>query len=97
MPADRQHAHKMLDQLGPGQFAAITHLLETMVIPDAVSIEDRDTLSHAERRAIDEADQWLRHNQPIAHDDVLADFGLTLADWDKMGTEPVPGEAPRRG
>lgn len=64
----------------------MVHLLETMVSPE----EDGDTLSGAERRAITEADEWLRHNQPIPHKEVLAEFGLTMADWEQMGQEPVP-------
>ena len=80
----KQHAHHLLDQLGPGQLAAVVHLLETMVSPH----EDGDTLSDAERRAVAEADEWLKHNQPIRHEEVLAEFGLTMADWDKMGQEP---------
>ena len=52
MAANRKHAHHLLDQLGPGQFAAVVQLLETMVSPE----EDGDTLSHAERKAVTEAD-----------------------------------------
>jgi hypothetical protein len=55
MAADVQHAHHLLDQLGPGPLAAVVHLLETMVSPE----EDRDTLSNAERKAVAEADEWL--------------------------------------
>jgi hypothetical protein len=73
MAADIQHAHHLLDQLGPDQLTAVVHLLETMVPPE----EDRDTLSGAERKAIGEADEWLKHNQPIPHEEVLAEFGLT--------------------
>jgi hypothetical protein len=91
MPADRRHAHQLLDQLGPGQLDAVVHLLETMV----TSEEDGDTLSNAERKAVAEADEWLRHNQPIAHEQVLAEFGLTMADWEKMGREPL-SQTPRR-
>ena len=91
MALDRQHAHDLLDQLGPGQLTAVMHLLEAMVAP-----EDRDTLSKAERQAIGEADEWLRHNQPVSHEQVLAEFGLTLADWEKMGQEPLPEEQSRR-
>jgi hypothetical protein len=76
MPADRQHAHHLLDQLAPKQLAAVVHLLETMVPPE----EDRDTLSNAERKAIAEADEWLKHNKPIPHEEVLAEFGLTMED-----------------
>jgi hypothetical protein len=94
MAVDKQHAHQLLDQLGPGQLDAVVHLLETMVAPAEAHDENGDTLSHAERIAIAQADEWLRHNQPIAHEDVLADFGLTMADWEKMGDEPLPTETP---
>lgn len=86
--SDKQHAHDLLDRLAPGQLAAVVHLLETIVPPD----EDGDTLSDGERQAISEADEWLMHSQPIPHDEVLAEFGLTMADWEKMADEPV---APR--
>lgn len=92
MAADIQHAHRLLDQLGPGQLAAVVHLLETMVAPD----EDGDTLSNAERQAVAEADEWLKHNQPIPHEEVLAEFGLTMADWEKMGQEPLAEETSQR-
>jgi len=91
MAIDRQHAHHLLDQLGPGQLAAVVHLLETMVAPD----EDGDTLSNAEREAVAEADEWLKHNEPIPHEEVLAEFGLTMADWEEMGKGPLPEETPR--
>jgi hypothetical protein len=90
MAADREHAHQLLDQLGPGQLAAVVHLLETMVS------EDSDTLSNAERKAVAEADEWLKHNQPIPHEEVLAEFGLTMADWEKMGEEQLPEQTPHR-
>ena len=91
MATDAQHAHHLLDQLGPGPLAAVVHLLETMV-----SLEDRDTLSPAERKAVAEADEWLKHNQPIPHEEVLAELGLSMADWDRMGQEPLSDETPRR-
>ncbi|HVP45177.1 MAG TPA: hypothetical protein VMT32_01290 [Bryobacteraceae bacterium] len=84
MAADIQHAHHLLDQLGPGQLAAVVHLLETMVSPE----EDGDTLSPAEAKAIAEADEWSKHNEPIPHEQVLAEFGLSMAEWEKMSREP---------
>jgi hypothetical protein len=92
MAADLQHAHQLLDQLGPGPLAAVVQLMETIVSLE----EDRDTLSPAERQAVAEADEWLKHNQPIPHEEVLAEFGLTMDDWDRMGREPLSEEAPRR-
>jgi hypothetical protein len=41
MAADN-HAHHLLDQLGPDQLAAVVHLLETMVSSD----EDGHRISH---------------------------------------------------
>lgn len=90
MAAD-QHAHHLLDQLGPDQLAAIVQLLETMITPE----EDRQTLSTAERRAIAEADEWLKSNEPIPHEEVLAEFGLTMADWEEMGRKAPPEEITR--
>ena len=80
--SDKQHAVELLERLGPGQLAAVVHLLETMV-----STEDGDTLSSAEAKAIAEADEWSKHNEPIAHEQVLAEFGLTMADWEKISRE----------
>jgi len=82
--SDKQHAVELLERLAPGQLAAVVHLLETMVSPE----EDGDTLSPAEAKAIAEADEWLKHNQPIPHEEVLKEFGLTMADWEKMSREP---------
>ena len=55
-----------------------------------------DALSKAERKAVAEADEWLKHNQPIPHEEVLAELGLTMADWEKMAEEPLLEETPRR-
>ena len=92
MAIDKQHVYQLLDQLGPGQLAAVVLLLETMVSPG----ENGHTLSNAELKAVAEADEWLKHNQPIPHEEVLAELGLTMADWEKMATEPLPEETPRR-
>lgn len=82
--SDQQHAVELLNQLGPNQLAAVVQLLEVMVPHE----EDSDTLSPAEAAAIAEADEWSKHNQPIPHEEVLAEFGLTMADWEKMSVEP---------
>jgi len=73
--SDKQHAHDLLDRLEPSQLAAVVHLLETIV-----DREQDDNLSEADRKAIAEADEWLKHNAPIPHEEVLAEFGLTMTD-----------------
>ena len=79
---ERQHAHALIDLLPPAKLGAIRNLLEVFLE------EDGDTLSAAESAAIAEADEWSRHNEPIPHEEVLADVGLTIADWEKMSIEP---------
>ena len=88
--SDKQYAVELLDRLGPAQLAAVVNLLESFLA------EERDTLSDSERKAIAEADEWLKHNQPIPHEEILAAFGLTMADWEKMAAEPSPEEETRR-
>jgi hypothetical protein len=90
-PSDaKQHAHQLLDRLDSGRLAAVVHLLEVFLD------EDGESLSPAEAKAIAEADEWSQHNDPIPHKQVLADLGLTMDDWEKMGREPLPEETPRR-
>ena len=85
---DKQHALQLLERLGPDQLAAVVHLMETFLDENGgPPKEDSATLSDAERKAIAEADEWLRHNQPLPHEEVLVEFGLTLSDWGKMGQE----------
>ena len=89
MSANRQHAHFLLDQLGSEQLAAIVHLLETMVPAE----EDIETLSATERKAVGEADEWLKHNAAIPYEDVLEDFGLTAADWERWARSRHPKQS----
>jgi hypothetical protein len=83
LAAKQQHAQHLLARLDPDKLDAVVHLLETIVPND-----DSDTLSPAEQKAIAEADEWLKHNEPIPHEQVLAELGLSLADWERMSTEP---------
>jgi hypothetical protein len=40
-----------------------------------------------------EADEWPKHNEPIPHEEVLAEFGLTLAgSWTERAKADVRGE-----
>jgi hypothetical protein len=100
MNADREHAQQLLNHLAPDQIAAVVHVMEVMLDPLSrrlanAPLEDEE-ISAEEERAVAEAREWLKHNQPIPHEGVLAEFGLTMADWEKMGQEPLPDETPRR-
>jgi len=88
--SDREHAHELLDRLEPVQLTALVQLMETMVPGD------HETLSEAERKAVAEADEWLKDNRPIPHEKILADLGLTMSDWEKILQESLPPEPSRR-
>lgn len=92
---EREQAHAYLDRLPPAQLSAVRNLLESMVEPSPdvanVPIEDEE-ISEEEEPAVAEAREWLKHNEPITHEEVLADFGLAMADWEQMSRTPLPEE-----
>ncbi len=52
-------------------------------------LEDEE-IGQEEERSAAEAREWLKHNKPIPHEEVLADLGLTMADFERMGRTPRP-------
>ena len=89
MNSQRDHAQQLLTHLAPDQVAAVVHLMEVMLNPLsrklALAPLDDEPFTEEDRLAAAEADEWRRHNDPIPLEAVLADFGLDMADWDKMG------------
>jgi len=96
MSETRQVAHELVDRLPETQLSGLVQFLETIVDPVAAAIanappEDEE-IGADEERAVAEAREWLRHNEPIPHEEVLADFGLTMADFERMGKTPLGRE-----
>jgi hypothetical protein len=85
---EKQQVHQLVDHLAPIQVAALRNLLETMVDPVARALAlapiDDETLTPEELKALDEADEWLKHNEPIPHDRVLAELGFTREELDNF-------------
>lgn len=76
---DKQHAHQLLDQLEPGQFAAVVQLLEVMI--DAAGNSGDEPLTEEDRRAVVASRDWFQENPAgIPFERVVADCGLTLED-----------------
>ena len=86
-PETRQHVHTLVDQLPPAQLEALAGLLETMIDPVAHSIRtapvDDELVTQEEELALDRADAWLQQNggRVIPHEEVLAEFGLSVNDF----------------
>ncbi|HEV2199014.1 MAG TPA: hypothetical protein VGR73_04275 [Bryobacteraceae bacterium] len=76
---DRQQAYALLNLLSPEQLSAIRELLEKIVSPS-------EQISDDEERAVAEAKEWRKGGgKSVSHEEVLADFGLTMADFVAMG------------
>ncbi len=84
MSGHRQHAHRLIDRLPNSQLEALIGLLETIVDPVAATLRNApledEEISEEEELAVAEAREWLKHNKPIPHEQVLAELGLTPAD-----------------
>ena len=97
----RHHVHALVDQLPPKQLAALKTLLQSVVDPIsrilALAPLDDEPFTEEDRQAVAEADEWRKHNAPIPLENVLTDFGLTLADWETMGKTPLIEENGQHG
>jgi len=79
---DRQHAHQLLDQLGPGQFDAVAKLLEVMTLD-----EDGEELTEEDRRAVAASREYFRRNPEggIPFEQVVAECGFTMDQIRQQG------------
>jgi hypothetical protein len=89
----RIHVHALVDQLAPVQLTALETILQSIVDPFARKLArapiDDEPFTEEDRQSVAEADEWLKHNQPIPLEEVLADVGLTIEDWEKMEKTPL--------
>jgi hypothetical protein len=96
---EKQHAHELIERLAPGQISAVVRLLEVIADPVARSlanapVED-EPISEEEVRAVEGSKEWLKDHAPIPHEQVLAEFGLSLEDFERMGRTPL--DPPSKG
>ncbi len=96
MAPDKQRILQLLDRLAPSQLEAVIRLLEIMTDPVARSIAgapiEDEPISDEEVRAVEASKQWLKNHKPIPHEEVLAEFGLTLEDFKRMGLTPLDSQ-----
>lgn len=98
--ADKEHAYELINRLGPAQLAAVVGLLEAMLDPMTRTLAnapvDDEPISADEAREIEAARAGLSRGEGIPHEQVLAEFGLSTEDFDRMGRMPIdPRESGR--
>jgi hypothetical protein len=90
---EKQHAHELIDRMAPGQVAAVVSLLEIMLDPLARTLAsapyDDEPVSAEEVREVEAAKASLARGEGIPHKEVLAEFGLTSKDFERMGRTPL--------
>ena len=77
MPNDsqtREHAHELVDRLGPAQIDAVVQLLEVMVEPE------EEPLSEEEVQAVTASREHFRHHSEagVSFDQFAAECGFTM-------------------
>jgi hypothetical protein len=90
---DKQHAHNLVERLPADQMTAAVRFLEFLLLSPldralATAPEEDEEISEEEEAAVARSKEWLKHNQPIPHEEVLAEFGLTMADFERLGRTP---------
>ena len=89
----REQAHELIDRMAPSQVSAVVGLLETMLDPFARALAnapiDDEPVSEEEAREIEAAHASLDRGEGVSHEDVLAEYGLTQQDFDRMGRTPI--------
>ena len=81
---EREQAHGYLDRLPEAQVSAVRGLLESMLDPVSRALAnapvDDEPVTEAEERAVSEAREWLKHNQGIPFEQVVAELGFTMEE-----------------
>jgi hypothetical protein len=92
----KRHAHELIDRMAPAQLSVVVSLLEVMLDPLAAALanapDDDEPVGEQEAREAEESKAALARGEGISHEKVLADFGLTSKDFERMGRTPLRAE-----
>ena len=79
-----------------GQVSAVVGLLKIMLDPVSVALAnapiDDEPVSEEEARDIAEARAATMRGEVVSNEEVLAEFGLTAEDFERMGRTPLEPE-----
>jgi len=92
----KQQAHELIERISTTQASAVVILINSMLDPVDRAIANApfeyEQISEEETRAVDASKAWLKDHEPIPNEDVLAEFGLTAEDFERMGRTPLDPE-----
>jgi len=70
-------AHELIGQLNHGKLAAVVHVMEAMLDED----DDGELTEETRQRLRESEAYWAKGGKGVPMEEVLADFGLTMADF----------------
>jgi hypothetical protein len=92
----KQEAHELIERLSTGQVIAAVGLFKAMLDPVSVALAnapiDDEPVSEEEARDIAEARAAAARGEVVSNVEVLAEFGLTAEDFERMGQTPLDPE-----
>ncbi len=96
-PAEqKQHAHELVERLDASQLDAVVRLLEVMTDPVTHSLAsapiDDEAVTEQDIQDIAAARAAFDRGEGIPNEKILAEFGLTVADFERMGRTPLEPE-----
>ena len=82
----KQQAHELIDKMSVAQVVAAVGLFKAMLDPVEIALAnaplDDEPLTVEEIKALDASREWLKHNEGIPHEQVLAELGITQEQID---------------
>jgi len=97
----KQEAHELIERISVSQASAVVTLITSMLDPVDRALAnapyDDEPVSEEEARDIAESRAAYARGEAVSNDEVLAEFGLTAADFERMGQTPLEAEPRRPG
>ena len=95
----KQYAHELIERMAPRQVLAVVTVMEKMLDPVASALAkapiDDELVSEDEAQEI--AASRLAGEKVVSHEELLAEFGLSIENFETMGRTPLPPETNRAG
>lgn len=96
----RQQAHSLLDILPDEKIVIVRSLLEVMVEPLSRTLAnapyDDEPVSQKEAQEIATSRESLTRSKGVPNEEILAEFGLSTEEFERMGRTPLEPDVPSR-
>lgn len=83
MPAEKEHAHELIERLPVDRISTVVHFLEFLLLSPVeralvTAPEEDEEISEEEEAAVARSKDWFQHNEGMPFEQVAAGLGFTL-------------------